>query len=192
MIDHSSFIIENKKPNKDDFYHLYISDPEKDKKYNSINLIVKAMKKGIFISGVFFPHSLMKELKKGTFSRINFSIKNENYYFTYQKNGKNQTVKSTSKNFKLNHFISILKDAGYSVRLDFKTKIFEKKNNLYLYNIFSIKEKLMSELFKECKIENKEVALKIFNHCWVEGNTIKTHTNFLKQITLLKKIGHKI
>jgi len=190
MINHNEFIIEHAKPEEDHYFLFRIVDPERNKKYNTLNKMLEASKKNLFISGVYFIYDIPDLLKNGYFDKIKYTTNNNQNILTYIKKGEIKHFSLTTP-FKANHFTVLMRDAGYEITLEFKDKAYKRKKNLYDYNIVLIKERLQNELFREFLIQNKSIGKEIFEKCWKDNNgkTLPTQIAFMKQLSLFKKIG---
>jgi hypothetical protein len=190
MIEHNSFILDCKKPNEIDFVMFYITDPERDEKYKTIAQLAKAMNEKIFIGGVFFFKEVFNKLKNNYFDRITYEEIGNQRICSYLKNNEIRKIK-LPENININHFTSIIRDAGYNIRIEFKDKSYKKYDDKYSYNILRIKEDFQQQLYKDLKVTNIDLANEVFNKCWETNkqSTLKTQISFMKQMLLFKKIG---
>jgi hypothetical protein len=193
MINHDDFIIEEIKPKENSYFLFRIVDPERDKKYKTIDQMAKAHRSKIFIGGVFYLHDILERLQNNYFDRIKYVKENNNNILVYSKEGKDKKI-LFPENLKTNDFTNIMRDAGYDINLEFKDKAYKRKKGYYDYNVFLIKEKLETALYQEMNITNRKLAKEIFEKCWKDSNekTIATQIAFMKQIILFKKIGEEI
>ena len=193
MIDYSDFVIENEKPIENKFFLFRVADPVTDKECNTIAKMAEASKSGIFTSGVYYIPDILNRLRTGYFPKITYKKENDKSFFLYDKNGETRKVLLPS-NLSINDLTNIIRDSGYDVSVEFKTKAYKRKKSLYDYNVFFVKEKLQNKIFKELKITEVKIASVVFDKCWEDSkyNPIQTQICFMKQIILFKKIGEKL
>lgn len=192
MIDHKIFKLP-KKPNKLEFINIKVIDEEellkiKNKKRNVVEQALLCLNNEIFVDGLYFGSEILDKFKKGIFSKIKVTNKNNLIVCSYKYNDKFEENILDEK-VKLEDILDILNKSGYKTEVKLKDKIYKKKINEYDYKILCIGEKLFENLVIEFKIKNEKIAKKLFKILWKKNNydSIKTQISFMKHISEYRK-----
>lgn len=192
MIDHKIFKLP-KKPNKLEFINIKVIDEEellkiKNKKRNVVEQALLCLNNEIFVDGLYFGNEILDKFKKGIFTKIKVTNKNNLIVCSYKYNdGFEENI--LDEKVKLEDILDILNKSGYKTEVKLKDKIYKKKINEYDYKIFCIGEKLFENLVIEFKIKNEKIAKKLFKILWKKNNydSIKTQISFMKHISEYRK-----
>lgn len=192
MIDHKIFKLP-KKPNKLQFINIKVIDEEellkiKNKKRNVVEQALLCLSNEVFVDGLYFANEILDKFKKGIFTKIKVTNKNNLIVCSYKYNDKFEENILDEK-VKLEDILDILNKSGYKTEVKLKDKIYKKKVNEYDYKILCIGEKLFENLVIEFKIKNEKIAKKLFKILWKKNNydSIKTQISFMKHISEYRK-----